>query len=609
MGKGSGSGCGALLHHRPQVSPIVSTKASKQPMHFVATQPKGLINVGNTCYANAALQCLLSTALTPALLDPKAVDTFRRYSSNPTLLALPDKSIESMQSQDSDGSRTTDTPSRKETRRQRRDYRKLQHSSRWLTRELTNMTKEYTSTTPAGMTSQPWWLIASSTPCCVVMNPANITRHPDKLSNCLRPYQQEDAHEFLRALLSTLTMNGHNTQLSSLFDGLLESAVTCMCCGHSSLTRDRYMDLSLDISHDCTSTIMDALEEFTKTEVLDGDNQVYCTTCKDKQQATKGLRLATAPSILVCHLKRFAFDKYGNLSRINKNVEFPQELLIGDCMSKVNKSTPPPYDLVGVLVHEGLSCDAGHYLAYVKAGSDWYRANDSVVQKVELDLVLKQQAYVLLYEVAGMRHETVVCNNKETKMEHNMPREQQLDAKDPILMSSPAIPTRESTVTSTLMSFFCGASELNDNVIREFCLRGNVSAGQCASDSISVTTETSGSTVSDTSRVQKLHRKSNSSSNIQAFETQVQRTYRASTLSPSRRVHSNRTRSLSNSDPGVRYLSGAEYGPNIISKRNTNDQFKGFPLPPRPSGHHPRHSSGVFLAPDPQWPIKRCSEQ
>ena len=611
MGKGSGSGCGALLHHRPHVAPIasVSTKASKQPLHFVATQPKGLINVGNTCYANAALQCLLSTALTPALLDPKAVDTFRRYSSNPTLLALPDNSIHSAHSQDSDGSRTADTPRCKETRRQRRDYRKLQHSSRWLTRELTNMTKEYTATTP-GIPCQPWWLIASPKPCCVVMNPANITRHPDKLSNCLRPYQQEDAHEFLRALLSTLTMNGHNTQLSSLFDGLLESAVTCMSCGHSSLTRDRYMDLSLDISHDCTSTIMDALEEFTKTEVLDGDNQVYCTTCKEKQQATKGLRLATAPSILVCHLKRFAFDKYGNLSRINKNVEFPQELLIGDCMSKVNKSTPPPYDLVGVLVHEGLSCDAGHYLAYVKAGGDWYKANDSVVQKVELDLVLKQQAYVLLYEVAGMRHETVVCNNsKDIKMGHSMATERQPDAAPPIVTSTSTIPIRESTVTSTLMSFLCGASELNDNVVREFCLRANVTTGPCASDSASVATETSGSTCGDASEVPRFHRKSNSSSNIQTFETQVQRSHRASTLSPSRRMHSNRTRSLSNSDPGIRLLSSTDYVPIISFKKDTKRQSKGSLLPPRPSGHPPKQTLDLFLTSEPQWTVRRSTEQ
>jgi len=36
-----------------------------------------------------------------------------------------------------------------------------------------------------------------------VVDPGSITRHVNRLSPYLRPYQQEDAHDFLRALLST----------------------------------------------------------------------------------------------------------------------------------------------------------------------------------------------------------------------------------------------------------------------------------------------------------------------------------------------------------------------------------------------------------------------
>lgn len=65
--------------------------------------PKGMTNVGNTCYANAALQCLLSTALTSALLDPKTIPILRRYSSNPNLLAMGSGSVDSSEESSQDG--------------------------------------------------------------------------------------------------------------------------------------------------------------------------------------------------------------------------------------------------------------------------------------------------------------------------------------------------------------------------------------------------------------------------------------------------------------------------------------------------------------------------
>mmetsp|Transcript_29505 Transcript_29505/g.71242 ORF Transcript_29505/g.71242 Transcript_29505/m.71242 type:complete len:967 (-) Transcript_29505:50-2950(-) len=452
--------------------------------------PKGLTNVGNTCYANAALQCLLSTALTSALMDPKAVPILRRYSSNPNLLAQGSGSVDSedevdilpggspadglMRDQDKNIKMTDKNKNKKkiksrsgvisgngdpcrpsnvgmeedETTRKERERRKMEEKCQWLTQELTSITHEYMEDTPSPSSSGPassgtgfssglplyggrssmisgWSILSSSTnspsqdnnnngqrrsSMSGVVNPGTITRHPERLSKCLRPYQQEDAHEFMRALLSTLVMNGHNRQLSSLFDGLLESSVTCKTCGRASLTRDRYMDLSLDINDPDVSTLDDALYDYTKTEVLADENSVFCQKCRKKRTVTKGLRLATAPSILVCHLKRFAFDAYGRLVRLHKRVEFPQQLEIGEFMSDLNKARPPPYELVGVLVHQGQTCASGHYLSFVKKNGEWFKCNDSEVTKVAENIVMMQQAYILIYEVAEMRKNPYFTN-------------------------------------------------------------------------------------------------------------------------------------------------------------------------------------------------------
>lgn len=399
-------------------------------------KPKGLLNVGNTCYANAVLQCLLSTALTHALIDPAASKIFRRYSSNPTLLEEETKSTNS-----DEGDARDDTSSR---RRKRHD-RVLRDKCRWLTRELKAITVEFHQDKRDGLTgssSIDWMNMLSSMRVWgsnPVVNPGAITKHPDRLSPCLRPYQQEDAHEFLRALLSTLVMNGQNRKLSSLFDGLLESTVTCQGCQCSSNTRDRYMDLSLDIDQPHVKTLTDALEDFTSSEMLDGDNRVFCSPCGIKQPAKKALRLATAPSILVCHLKRFALDEYGRLIRVNKQIHFAERLQIGSYMSKVNKSKPPPYELVALLVHQGNSCDSGHYIAFCKHAGEWFQCNDSIVERVDIKTVLAQQAYILVYEVAEMREN------------HGYPSPHSF---------------RKAPTHTPLTSLLCG---LDDSILGDFC--------------------------------------------------------------------------------------------------------------------------------------------
>ena len=417
----------------------------------------------------------------------------------------------------------------------------------WLTKELKGITKDYLKQSSSTTRSPPSlmnpsmrvleWLGSSDINSGnTVVNPGSITRHPDQLSKCLRPYRQEDAHEFLRALLSTLVMNGHNKQLSSLFDGLLESAVTCQTCRRPSLTRDRYMDLSLDIHGDHINTLTEALEEFTKTEVLTGDNKVFCQKCNTKRTASKGLRLATAPSILVFHMKRFAYDDYGNTLRLHKRVKFPLRLEIGDYMSKVNKSKPPPYELVGVLVHQGSTCDSGHYLAYVRCNGQWFKCNDSEVTKVDLKTVMKQQAYILMYQVEEMRRDHGL--RRRTR-----PSGSVASSKDFRRGRSQSSRPHSQQGKSSIMSLLCGVDVLEENsFLSDLCCR-TVGAGDASvapvgtsyhdsagvelvatlRDDATVTSTLCDSTVESSSSL--AFRKSASSCNLRDLEDEVSTTY------------------------------------------------------------------------------------
>lgn len=436
----STSDIGTSTHAHHKVLNTSTHRISKSQLleksQRISTTPLGLVNVGNTCYANATLQCLLNSALSHVLLDPRNTHIFRQYSSNPQILAMGSGSvdedddkvddldtsmrdveilprIQSCPPKTSLSQEAAEREQRREIRRKMREAKRkakqkkeAQETCRWLTNELTGITRLYTGRpyeTNEGMDAWTNMMQMFSGPEDNAVDPGSITRQVNRLSPCLRPYQQEDAHEFLRSLLSTLTLDGYNKKLSSLFDGLLESAVTCQTCNNSSITRDRYMDLSLDIQGEEITDLSSALRNFTKTELLDADNKVTCSHCQQKQIVSKGLRLATAPSILVCHLKRFAFDMYGRTTRISKRIKYPQELELGAYMSRANQGKPPPYELMGVIVHTGKRCDRGHYVAYVKKGNDWYRTSDSEVTPVDLATVLRQQAYILIYEVEAMR--------------------------------------------------------------------------------------------------------------------------------------------------------------------------------------------------------------
>ena len=48
------------------------------------------------------------------------------------------------------------------------------------------------------------------------------------------------------------------------------------------------------------------------------------------------------------------------------------------------------------------------YLSYVKADGVWYRVSDEDVQKVPVSVVQAQTAYMLVYEVEGMRNQNYI---------------------------------------------------------------------------------------------------------------------------------------------------------------------------------------------------------
>jgi hypothetical protein len=51
------------------------------------------------------------------------------------------------------------------------------------------------------------------------------------------------------------------------------------------------------------------------------------------------------------------------------------------------------------VVHQGGGCRSGHYFSYCKGfDGEWYDCNDDFVGRSRIDIVLRQQAYILFYQ-------------------------------------------------------------------------------------------------------------------------------------------------------------------------------------------------------------------
>ncbi|CAL9748066.1 unnamed protein product [Musa acuminata subsp. burmannicoides] len=185
------------------------------------------------------------------------------------------------------------------------------------------------------------------------------------------------------------------TLIQQIFGGRLKSKVKCLRCHLESERYERIMDLTLEI-HGWVESLEDALTQFTAPEDLDGENMYRCGRCSTYVKARKQLSVHEAPNILTIVLKRFQTGKYG---KINKCVTFPDMLDMIPFMTGT-ADNPPLYLLYAVVVHlDAFNASfSGHYVSYVKdLEGTWFKIDDSEVQPVPLSQVMSEGAYMLFY--------------------------------------------------------------------------------------------------------------------------------------------------------------------------------------------------------------------
>jgi len=357
--------------HTPARGGAVTQAAPESPAPARLANPRGLVglvNLGNTCFMNSALQCLSNVApLSEYFLGSRWSRDLnsRSPSKGEVASAFADLMSRLWAPPPPSGAAAAERPGRLKTAVAATAARFAdfsQHDSQEFLRALLDALHDDTNRVRVKLAYEE------------LKDPAD---DPDAaVSDAWWRYfcARNDSHVW------------------NLFAGQLHAETRCLKCGHRSRAFDPVLDLSLPIRDGRDCTLTSCLQSFTSSETM---NDWYCARCKRHQPAEKRILLFRLPPVLMLHLKRFSsgaagspgFGFSGGLrTKIAAGVTFPTEAL--DMRAFLSPASPElaaggaaEYDLVGVVNHMG-SLNGGHYVADARNrdSGQWNNFNDSHVR-------------------------------------------------------------------------------------------------------------------------------------------------------------------------------------------------------------------------------------
>ena len=207
----------------------------------------------------------------------------------------------------------------------------------------------------------------------------------------------------------------YNSVISNLFYGLLETKSHCQGCGNIKFNFQIYSFIEFpleQVNNYCFNNgkrnnasinninknpdieLYECFEYYGRTDMMIGDNQMFCNICNCLCNAFYITNLYSAPNYLIINLNR------GKGAVYECNVNFPEQLNLFNYVFFKNGNTV--FELYAVICHFGPSSMSGHFIAYCKNRIDkkWYKYNDAIVSLCEKNDEYKNgMPYILFYQV------------------------------------------------------------------------------------------------------------------------------------------------------------------------------------------------------------------
>jgi ubiquitin C-terminal hydrolase len=195
------------------------------------------------------------------------------------------------------------------------------------------------------------------------------------------------------------------TPVDDYFFTRIRARLTCNSCKHTRSHVETYSHLSLEMSSG-------SVEEGLRTFFAPTSLELKCEKCFC-ETATKTCEVIKLPRALLLHFKRFNVEVSPNYCSIiyRKNqspFEFGYEVSLAEFLSEESQTANSCFSLRSVVNHIGSSSSCGHYTAdairrYPNNEREWTRFNDSRVSQICPEQAMgeasQKTAYMVMYEL------------------------------------------------------------------------------------------------------------------------------------------------------------------------------------------------------------------
>ena len=159
--------------------------------------------------------------------------------------------------------------------------------------------------------------------------------------------------------------------------------------------KDPHMCLNQDI------TIYDCLDIYSYEKKLKGEKNFICSRCGRNVIPNQIKYPYSPPKYLILGLKRIK-KNFEDLTEMINNVK--DDRMVGYPLENfdaspyfINKNKKYNYNLKSVILHCG-TIKKCKYKAIVKNSDNWYEIDDNNIKEIDIDDVINQNAYILVYE-------------------------------------------------------------------------------------------------------------------------------------------------------------------------------------------------------------------